>query len=371
MGEDGMRWGRAWRRVAGRVAVAGVILAAGWVSWLVQHAGDAPRPAADIRYEFGEMSDVPVDAGAGHFVAAVPDRLAARRPPELGASLLGPVRVDVDGVELRVALNADGALCATGTAGDAACAGGAARRGSCPKDADCAAGDSILAAAADVVVTDWSIENPSFETVPWRVRIWRIAVDRPQPLIELDLPDRPAELWVSRDGVVVELVVAGVGGGPWRIVRCVIGDACTRHGPFVTRPTIRSALAAALASAAAPSVPWPEGVNVDLDACQVLWRSAVEVRGQLTIDSPLAAPLEAGFVELTIVRPDGEPPTRIPLTLRIEGAGAFSFVVENSPLGYIIEPDVLGRLLAKGSCELHHVQPDGQAVALTASLPLN
>lgn len=371
MGEGGMRWGRAWRRVAGRVAVAGVILAAGWLSWLVHHGGNAPRPAAQVRYEFGDLADVPMDA-AGHFVAAVPDRLAVRRAPEVGASLLGGLRVDVDGVGLRVALNpADGVLCATGPSGDAACAGGSARRGSCPKDADCAAGDSILAAAADVVVTDWSIENPTFEKVAWRVRIWRIAVDGPQPLIELDLPDRPAEVWVSPDGAVVELVVTGGGGGPWRIVRCVIGGACTRHDTFNTRPTIRSAMAAALAQPGATSAAWPEGVDVVLNACQVLWPPAVEVRGQLTVKSPLAAPLEAGLMQLTIFRPDGEPPTRIRLTLSIEGAGAFSFVVENPALGYVTEPDVLRRLLAEGSCQLHYLQPDGGAVALTTSLPLS
>ena len=294
------------------MVVAGLTLTLGWLSWRLQHSGDAPRPAAGVRYEFAEMADVPVD-GAGHFVPVVTDGLAVRRPPVAAAMLLGEVRAVVGGEGVQVSLHpAEGALCAAAASGDAACAGGAARAGRCPEGADCVAGDSILAAAADVVVTDWSIENPLFERVPWRVRIWRIAVDGPRPLIELDLPSRPAEVWVAPGGDVVELVVVGDGGGPWRIVRCVIGGSCARSGPFTAHPTIRSAVAVTLDGPGGSSSKWPDGVMVELDACQVLWPPVVEVRGRLNTLSPTAAPIDAGLIQITIVRADGEGPTVIP-----------------------------------------------------------
>ncbi|MGD9751903.1 MAG: hypothetical protein AB7W59_12990 [Acidimicrobiia bacterium] len=324
-----------------------------------------------MRYEVADMADVPVDA-EGHFVATVADgRLAARRTPEPVAPLLDRAAVDADGMALGVALNtAEGVLCATSESGEEACAGGA-RRYRCPEGADCLGGDGILVAAADVVVTDWSIENPTFESLPWRVRIWRITTDGPQPLIELDLPARPAEAWASSGGNVVELVVAGNGGGPWRIVRCVIGKACTRSGPFGSRPTIRSAMTATLADPNGAHDPWPDDIDVELDACQVLWPPAVEVRGRLISTSSPAVAAPTGSVQLTIARPEGEPPTLIPLAVSIDAAGAFSFVVENPPLGFITEPVALQRLLAEGSCQLQRVQPDGLTAPLTPAVPLS
>jgi hypothetical protein len=361
------RW--SWRRLVGGLAATGLTVAVGWLSWFVQHAGDAPEPAAAVRYEFADMADVPVGAD-GRFIDGLTDRLAARRTPEPVALLLDHVSVDTGGVVFRVALNpAEGTLCATGQSGEEACAGGA-RRWRCPEGGYCTAADGILVAAADVVVTDWSIENPSFERFPWRVRIWRIVLDGPQPLIELNLPGRPAEAWASPGGDVVELVVTNDGGGPWHIVRCVIGDMCTRSGPFVVRPTIRSAIAATLAVPAAASDASPDDISVELDACQMLWPPAIEVRGRLNRSGSLAISVVTSSMQLTIVRPEGEPPTLIPLTVSIETAGAFSFVVENPPLGFITEPEALRRLLDEGSCQLHLVQPDGQTTLLTSPVPM-
>lgn len=371
MNRDAARVHRSWRRSARWLAAAGLTVAAGWLLWFAQHRDDAPEPAAGVRYEVADMADVPVDA-EGHFVATVADgRLAARRTPEPVAPLLDRAAVDADGMALGVALNtAEGVLCATSESGEEACAGGA-RRYRCPEGADCLGGDGILVAAADVVVTDWSIENPTFESLPWRVRIWRITTDGPQPLIELDLPARPAEAWASSGGNVVELVVAGNGGGPWRIVRCVIGKACTRSGPFGSRPTIRSAMTATLADPNTAHDPWPDDIDVELDACQVLWPPAVEVRGRLISTSSPAVAAPTGSVQLTIARPEGEPPTLIPLAVSIDAAGAFSFVVENPPLGFITEPVALQRLLAEGSCQLQRVQPDGLTAPLTPAVPLS
>lgn len=369
MSTDAARRRWPWRWFAGVLAIVGLTLASGWLAWFVRHAGDVPEPAADVRFSFVDMADVPAD-DEGQFTAGVTDGLAVRRTPEPVAALLDQVRLDANGVALHVAMDsAEGVLCVTDGAPEAACAGGA-RRGRCDEGASCAAGDAILAAAADVVVTDWSIENSSFERVPWRLRIWRIGLDGPEPLIELDLLARPAEAWVSPDGDVVELVVTD-DDGPWHIVRCVIDEACTRSGPFDARPTIRSAMAVAPVAAGTVNPPWPEEVGVELDACQLLWPPAVAVRGRLIIDSSSASVADAGLVQLTIVRPQGEPPTHLPLAVKIDAAGPFSFVVEDPPLGFVTEPVVLGRLLAEGSCQLHQVQPDGQTAPLTSPLPLS
>lgn len=272
---------------------------------------------------------------------------------------------------MRVSMKtAEGMLCATGESGREACAGGA-RPYRCSEGADCRAADRIVVAAADVVVTDWSIDNRIFESAPWRIRIWRISLEGPRPLIEVDLPDRPAEAWASPGGDVVELVVTNDGGGTWHIVRCVIGADCTRRGPFVVRPTIRSALAATLADPTAASGPWPDGISVDLDACQVLWPPALEVRGLLNSDSLSASPVQSSSMQLTIARPEGEPPTHIPITVSINNVGAFSFVVENPALGSITEPQTLRRLLTEGSCQLQRVQPDGLTTPLTSAVPLS
>jgi hypothetical protein len=345
------------RRIGWVAAFGLVALVGGLLSWRIQHAGDPPSPAAAHRHR---LADLPVVAlwPSSHFMPPPGDGTLPSSSHVPSAAIF-PVQLTVDGQPVDVALDArQGALCTSLPGERARCRAGAMAT-HCSEA--CEAGDGVLGAAGDLVLTDWST-GVQFER--WTVRargtrLWRVTLAEPVPLIELDVAAEPDRVWID-PAAGVEFVTALDGGG-WQIIGCGLDGSCRRTETLNSYPAVRSALRATPAADLEPSGAWPSGVTLTLASCQVLWPPALDVRGVITGTGTLAVPLpaDAGLLVVDILRPDTVEPAQVPLDVTIMGDGAFSLVLDNPPMGFIHEPPVLRQLLDTGRCQLRLRDPSG------------